>query len=119
MIQRRMLTPACCRQHMALTGQKFDPIWERIEDLVVLSLLAIVPQLRFQYAMARPAGDPQSVCFELLGYDILIDELRRSVFGICMHAGLRMTHMCCVLHPAWGFVCFAPLSHAGIPCSMA
>ena len=54
-----------------------QPIWERIEDLVVLSLLAIVPQLKHQYCMARPQGDPESVCFELLGYDVLVDEHKR------------------------------------------
>ena len=71
-------TRVCARRHyMAAAGHRFEPIWERIEDLVVLSLLAIVPQLRYQYCMARPAGDPHSVCFELLGYDILIDELKR------------------------------------------
>ena len=87
---------------MALTGQKFDPIWERIEDLVVLSLLAIVPQLRFQYAMARPAGDPHSVCFELLGYDILIDELRRSgpAFSCFLHLTSCISMPNCMVRPA-------------------
>ena len=65
---------------MASAGHNMQPIWERIEDLVVLSLLAIVPQLRYQYCMARPAADPESVCFELLGYDVLVDELKRYVW---------------------------------------
>ena len=62
---------------MAAAGHNMQPIWARIEDLVVLSLLAIVPQLRHQYRMARPLGDPDSVCFELLGYDVLVDEHKR------------------------------------------
>ena len=62
---------------MAAAGHDLQPIWRRIEDLVVLSLLAIVPQLKHQYSMARPQGDPDSVCFELLGYDVLVDEHKR------------------------------------------
>ena len=59
---------------MAAARQPFDPIWNKIRHIIVLSLLGIQPALQHHYTSARPAGEQESVCFELLGYDIMLDD---------------------------------------------
>ena len=91
---------------MAAAGHDLQPIWRRIEDLVVLSLLAIVPQLKHQYSMARPQGDPDSVCFELLGYDVLVDEHKRWAQASVRVQGPKALWWC--PEPGWGTtLCFS------------
>ena len=62
---------------MTAARQPFEPLWEKIRHIIVLSLLGIQPHLLHHYTSARPAAEEDSVCFELLGYDILIDETGR------------------------------------------
>lgn len=59
---------------MAAQGHDFDAIWQLIEELVVLSLLSVQPLLQLNYRTAFPATDSGFSCFELLGYDVLLDE---------------------------------------------
>lgn len=59
---------------MAAARQPFDPIWNKIRHIITLSLLGIQPALQHHYRAARPAGEEDSVCFELLGYDIMLDD---------------------------------------------
>ena len=59
---------------MAAQGHDFDAIWQHIEELVVLSLLSVQPLLQLNYRTAFPATDSGFGCFELLGYDVLLDE---------------------------------------------
>ena len=59
---------------MAAQGHDLDAIWQQIEELVVLSLLSVQPLLQLNYRTAFPATDSGFSCFELLGYDVLLDE---------------------------------------------
>ena len=63
-----------CRSWLAAHGHNFDAIWQQIEELVVLSLLSVQPLLQLNYRTAFPATDSGFSCFELLGYDVLLDE---------------------------------------------
>ena len=55
-------------------GHDFEAIWQQIEELVVLSLLSVQPLLQLNYRTAFPATNDGLSCFELLGYDVLLDD---------------------------------------------
>ena len=59
---------------MAQQGHDFDAVWQQIEDLVVLSLLSVQPLLQLNYRTAFPPTNDGFSCFELLGYDVLLDQ---------------------------------------------
>ncbi len=59
---------------MAEQGHDFEAIWQQIEELVVLSLLSVQPLLQMNYRTAFPATNDGFSCFELLGYDVLLDQ---------------------------------------------
>jgi hypothetical protein len=53
-----------------------EVVWQRIERAVVLTVLSAYHQLRHAYCAANPnskSGDCRT-CFELLGFDVLLDE---------------------------------------------
>ena len=45
-----------------------------IDDLVAKTMIAAQPTLRHYYRASFPKHDRGSACFEILGFDILIDE---------------------------------------------
>ena len=51
-------------------------LWRRISDLVVKTILAVEPHILLSYRSCRPGQSVvgESVCFELLGFDVLLDE---------------------------------------------
>ncbi|XP_062597635.1 tubulin polyglutamylase TTLL7-like, partial [Saccostrea cucullata] len=51
-------------------------LWRRIYDMVVKTLLVAHPHLLHAYRMCRPGAPAgsDSVCFEVLGFDVLIDR---------------------------------------------
>ncbi|KAK9789746.1 hypothetical protein WJX73_005373 [Symbiochloris irregularis] len=66
------------RRYMAAAKQPFDPLWQKIRHVIVLSLLGIQPYLKHHYTSARPnQSADESACFELLGYDIMLDDTGR------------------------------------------
>ena len=50
-----------------------DSLYERIDTLVIKTIIAVEPLLWNGIEMFIPGKRPQS-CFELLGFDVLIDE---------------------------------------------
>ena len=75
---------------MAQQGHDFEAIWQQIEDLVVLSLLSVQPLLRLNYRTAFPAANDGFSCFELLGYDVLLDHKCRPWLLEASHIGLLL-----------------------------
>ncbi|DBA78232.1 TPA: Tubulin polyglutamylase ttll13P, variant 2 [Trebouxia sp. C0005] len=65
---------AMLRTWMAEQGHDFEAVWQQIEELVVLSLLSVQPLLQMNYRTAFPATNDGFSCFELLGYDVLLDQ---------------------------------------------
>eukprot|EP00795_Rhopilema_esculentum_P004658 gene4658-20939_t len=53
-----------------------DLVWSSIQDVVVKTLLVAEPHVYRAYHVSRPSdpGGSESVCFEILGFDILIDK---------------------------------------------
>jgi hypothetical protein len=65
-------------------GVDTDKVWREIGDAVVKTLLVVQPQISrildvcFRKSsitkITTPTGDPGSQCFEILGFDILLDK---------------------------------------------
>ncbi|KAI8466917.1 MAG: tubulin-tyrosine ligase family-domain-containing protein [Monoraphidium minutum] len=77
------------RAHLEGRGASWVPLWAGVEALVAKSLIAVGPLLRDAYRAAFPAAPPGGCgtvaggggeggaaprCFELLGFDVLLDE---------------------------------------------
>ncbi|KAL1454286.1 hypothetical protein WDU94_010558 [Cyamophila willieti] len=52
-------------------------IWERIDDVIVKTILAAAPSLKEKYNTSYARHNYRSACFQLLGFDILLDEQLR------------------------------------------
>ncbi|KAL3870089.1 hypothetical protein ACJMK2_042702 [Sinanodonta woodiana] len=50
-------------------------LWRNISDMIVKTLIVAEPHVLHAYRMCRPGASPgsDSVCFEILGFDVLID----------------------------------------------
>lgn len=48
-------------------------VWERIKDLICKTLITVQPSLAHQYMSCRPHDFENSSCFEILGFDVMID----------------------------------------------
>ena len=54
-------------------------LWKNISEMLVKTLLVAEPHIQHAYRMCRPGASPSqdSVCFEILGFDVLIDRKLR------------------------------------------
>lgn len=54
-------------------------LWHNITDVLVKTLIVAQPHILHSYRMCRPGAPPgsESVCFEVLGFDILLDRKLR------------------------------------------
>ncbi|XP_052121686.1 tubulin polyglutamylase ttll6-like isoform X2 [Frankliniella occidentalis] len=59
-----------------LESKNYDvvDIWARIDELIVKTLIAALPVIRHNYHACFPAHDFTYACFELLGFDVLLDH---------------------------------------------
>jgi len=57
-------------RHLAWTGTDVNLMWSRIMDLIAKTLLAVEPTIG---ASTRHATDQLGTCFEIYGFDILVD----------------------------------------------
>eukprot|EP00928_Gymnodinium_smaydae_P041864 TRINITY_DN28276_c0_g3_i2.p1 TRINITY_DN28276_c0_g3~~TRINITY_DN28276_c0_g3_i2.p1 ORF type:complete len:1092 (+),score=149.75 TRINITY_DN28276_c0_g3_i2:89-3364(+) len=58
-------------KHLRCTGVDENLMWSRINDLIVKTLLAVEPSIGTHL---RRLEVPQGACFELYGFDILVDD---------------------------------------------
>ena len=61
-------------QRLEEEGWDIDEVWRNICDLVVKTLCSIQPNLAHTYKSAQPDDVHSGMCFELLGFDILLDS---------------------------------------------
>lgn len=63
-------------KHLSHSGHDTTKLWRNISDLVVKTLIVASPQVTHGYRMCRPGQSPlsDSVCFEILGFDIFLDK---------------------------------------------
>lgn len=55
-------------------GEDVETLWDEVEKIVVKTLISIQPVLSHFYNTCQPDDPSNSMCFEVLGFDILIDH---------------------------------------------
>ncbi len=60
-------------------GYKANLYWSQIKDNITKTLIAAQPYLLGNYKMCRPQESTYNMCFELLGFDFLIDNQDRCL----------------------------------------
>lgn len=64
-------------------GFDVDALWGDCQQLIAKTLIAVQPDLAHAYASCRPSHDAHPFsCFELLGFDLLIDQVRSPLMGL-------------------------------------
>ena len=58
-------------------GFDVDAIKAQIEDIIIKTLCAIQPNLAHHYHACQPEDLSKAMCFEVLGFDIILDEKAR------------------------------------------
>lgn len=61
------------QSHLEGLGINMQPVWERIYDAIIKSLIAVEPQLQGGMKKILNSGARQN-CFELFGFDVLLDS---------------------------------------------
>uniref|UniRef100_A0ACB8EV91 Uncharacterized protein n=1 Tax=Sphaerodactylus townsendi TaxID=933632 RepID=A0ACB8EV91_9SAUR len=59
---------------MEENGYEIEPIWKDIEEVVVKTLISAYPIIKHNYLTCFPNHTMGSACFEILGFDILLDH---------------------------------------------
>ena len=51
-------------------------LWANITDVIIKTMICALPHVHHAYKMCRPGQTPgsDSVCFEILGFDIMLDR---------------------------------------------
>lgn len=63
-------------KHLSAKGHDTNNLWRKIIDVVVKTLIVACPHISHNYRTCRPgdSASSDSVCFEVLGFDIFLDE---------------------------------------------
>ncbi|XP_033026394.1 tubulin polyglutamylase TTLL6 isoform X2 [Lacerta agilis] len=61
-------------EHMEQNGYETEQIWKDIEDVVIKTLISAHPIIKHNYLTCFPNHTMWSACFEILGFDILLDR---------------------------------------------
>ncbi|XP_036054208.1 tubulin polyglutamylase TTLL6 [Onychomys torridus] len=60
--------------YMKLHGYDVEQIWRAIEDVIIKTLISAHPVIKHNYHTCFPSHTLISACFEILGFDILLDR---------------------------------------------
>ncbi|XP_043253348.1 tubulin polyglutamylase TTLL13-like [Colletes gigas] len=58
---------------LILKNVDVDELWRKIDEIIIKTILAAYPILKHSYHTCFPTHDKTYACFELLGFDVLID----------------------------------------------
>ena len=59
---------------LAELGHDTEKLWGRIKDLIIKTLCAVQPSLAHTYKACQPDDPYNGMCFELLGFDVMLDH---------------------------------------------
>lgn len=62
---------------LADEGHDLHKLWNDIDDIIMKTVVTILPELQHGYRTLFPNHDRISACFEILGFDIIIDHMLR------------------------------------------
>ena len=54
-------------------GEDTEYLWERIKDLIIKTLISAQPSIANLYRACQPDDLENQLCFEVLGFDVLLD----------------------------------------------
>ncbi|KAM4843147.1 tubulin polyglutamylase TTLL6 isoform 1-T2 [Thomomys bottae] len=60
--------------YMEKGGYDVEQIWKSIEDVIIKTLISAQPVIKHNYHSCFPSHTLNSACFEILGFDILLDH---------------------------------------------
>ncbi|CAO2644992.1 Tubulin polyglutamylase TTLL6 [Lemmus lemmus] len=60
--------------YMKTHGYDVEQIWRAIEDVIIKTLISAHPVIKHNYHTCFPSHTLNSACFEILGFDILLDR---------------------------------------------
>lgn len=58
-------------------GHNVNQLWRDIDDIIIKTVLSVKSELRHSYRTLFPNHDRITGCFEILGFDIIIDQMLR------------------------------------------
>lgn len=61
------------QEHLRKDGHDVDTLLLEIEDLIIKTLIAVQPSLSHFYHSCQPDDLENSMCFEILGFDVILD----------------------------------------------
>jgi len=60
--------------HLRTLGHDVETLMEEIEDLIIKTLIAVQPSLSHFYHSCQPDDLENAMCFEILGFDVMLDH---------------------------------------------
>lgn len=61
-------------QHLRKEGHDVETLLQEIEDLIIKTLIAVQPSLSHFYHSCQPDDVENAMCFEVLGFDVILDH---------------------------------------------
>ncbi|XP_008269563.1 tubulin polyglutamylase TTLL6 isoform X1 [Oryctolagus cuniculus] len=61
-------------EYMESRGHDLKQIWEDIEDMIIKTIISAHPIIKHNYHTCFPNHTLNSACFEILGFDVLLDH---------------------------------------------
>lgn len=60
--------------YMESHGYNLEKIWRDIEDVIIKTIISAHPVIKHNYHTCFPSHTLNSACFEILGFDVLLDR---------------------------------------------
>jgi tubulin polyglutamylase TTLL6/13 len=54
-----------------------DRLWQDIQDIIAKTIISVHPCLQHSYRSSQPDDQENSMCFEVLGFDVIFDHKLR------------------------------------------
>lgn len=84
--------------YMETHGYNMEQIWRDMEDVIIKTIISAHPIIKHNYHTCFPNHTLNSACFEILGFDILLDHKLKPWLLEVEGMGLGVKIGCC----SWG-----------------